>query len=224
MHRSGRYGAQRTPQQRRPCTANREHGTFRIVICCSACLFAVQRSCRPRARMRSAIGHISGPARSPIRAAAICAARLHRRTRIGQIVAAFSLVRPAWCAARDGQLWVWFGVCRALTNRTLTPPEEAKGPWCELDRGSTLKQMGWTVQADGGNHDGCRCDAHGCRRCRPRISGDLLCVGGGHSFRVFPPLRRQAGAVSIQGTSESSFGLAAHSGSKRPSSTSDDHH
>lgn len=35
----------------------------------------------------------------------------------------------------------WLGVCRAPINRTLTPPEEAKSPWCELDGGSTLKQI-----------------------------------------------------------------------------------
>jgi len=47
------------------------------------------------------------------RAATVCAARLRRRAQIGPIVVALSLVRPAWCAARDGQLWGWFGVCRA---------------------------------------------------------------------------------------------------------------
>jgi len=32
--------------------------------------------------------------------------------------------------------------CRTPINRTLTPPEEAKGPWCELDRGIDSKTNG----------------------------------------------------------------------------------
>ncbi len=36
----------------------------------------------------------------------------------------------------------WLGVCRAPISRTLTPPEEAKGPWCELDRGIDSKTNG----------------------------------------------------------------------------------
>jgi hypothetical protein len=34
------------------------------------------------------------------------------------------------------------GVCGAPTNRTLTPLEEAKSPWCELDKGIDSKTNG----------------------------------------------------------------------------------
>ena len=42
--------------------------------------------------------------------------------------------------------WAALGLGSAFAELLLTglqpSPEEAKGPWCELDRGSTLKRMG----------------------------------------------------------------------------------
>ena len=35
-------------------------------------------------------------------------------------------------------------------SRTLAPPKEGRGPWCELDRGLTLKQLSgpyWRMEA-----------------------------------------------------------------------------
>jgi hypothetical protein len=51
-----------------------------------------------------------------------------------------SVAGPAWCAARDGQLCGWFGVCRPH-NRTLAPPEEAEVPGVSLTGGRLYRQM-----------------------------------------------------------------------------------
>lgn len=48
---------------------------------------------------------------------------------------------PAWCTARDGQLWGWFAVCRLRMNRTLGPPEEAKVPSVSLTGRGLYRQV-----------------------------------------------------------------------------------
>ena len=74
---------------------------------------------------------------------------------------------------------------RPSINRTLAPPEEAKVPGVSLTRGRlSNKTRGWTLPADGGDHDGYRCDAHWCLRRCPCIPGDLLCAGGSLFCRV----------------------------------------
>ncbi len=185
MPRSGRSG--RAANFAGETTAHSEYGALplRIVIHRSACSFAVQRSCRPRTRMRTAIGLClwTGQIADSTRLSSVRLARVGR-PQIRQIVAALSLTRPDWCAARDGQLWGWLGVCRPPVNRTLAPPEEANVPGMSLTGG-------WTLQADEGNpdrgHDGnCRCDTHWCRDGCPCISGDHLCGGGGLVYPGFP--------------------------------------
>jgi hypothetical protein len=59
-----------------------------------------------------------------------------------------SLPRYPWCAARDGPLWGWYGVCRPPLNRTLAPPGEAKVPGVSLPGGRLYRQM--KVIAKGG--------------------------------------------------------------------------
>jgi len=48
---------------------------------------------------------------------------------------------PACLVRRDRQPWGQSGVCIAPMSRSLAPPKEGRGPWCELGRGPTLKQL-----------------------------------------------------------------------------------
>ena len=140
--------------------------------------------CRPRTRMRSAIGRVSGQARSPIpRGCHPCGSPAQARADQTDRVA-FGLAGPAWCAARDGQLLGLFRRLQTSYEQDFSPAGRGQSPWCESDRGRTL-------QADGGNHDrghdgNFRCDTHWCRSCCPCISGDHHCGGGGLVYPGFP--------------------------------------
>jgi hypothetical protein len=177
----------------------------------------VQRSRRARTRMRLAIGlHLWTGPHPPcrFRVTTIRAARPRRRADQADRCR-LSLAGPAWRAARDGQLRGRCGVCRPPMNRTLALPQEAKVPGVSLPGGRLSNTRGWTRQADGGNHDGCRCDAHCCRHFRPGTSGNPLYDGGGLVYLGFP-LNAGGQLVSIQRTSKSSSGSAARGESRRP--------
>ena len=60
--------------------------------------------------------------------------------RSGRSLPPSGLAGPAWCAARDGQLRGWFGVCRPSVNRTLAPPEEAEVPGVSLTGSRLYRQ------------------------------------------------------------------------------------
>ena len=131
-HRSGRSGAANSTAET-PYMPNRAL-SFRIITYRPARSLAAQRSCRPRTRMAPSSAYI--PASARFRAATIRVVG----AQISQIAAALSLVRPAWSAG-IGSLWSRSSVCEAPMSRTLAPPKEGRGPWCELDRGPTLKQL-----------------------------------------------------------------------------------
>jgi len=168
-HRSGRSGAANSTAET-PYMPNRAL-SFRIITYRPARSLAAQRSCRPRTRMAPSSAYI--PASARFRAATIRVVG----AQISQIAAALSLVRPAWSAG-IGSLWSRSSVCEAPMSRTLAPPKEGRGPWCELGRGPDSKTIKRTLQADGGYHDDCRCDTHCYRRGGPCIRGALLCGFG----------------------------------------------
>jgi hypothetical protein len=80
-----------------------------------------------------------------------------------------------------------FGLVRRLQTsyeRDLSPVGGGQGPWCESDGG-------WSLQADGGNHDrghdgNFRCDTHWYRRFCCCNSGVHHCGGCGLVYPGFP--------------------------------------
>ena len=93
------------------------------------------------------------------------------------------LASPASCAAGSAAL----GLVRRLQTsyeQDFSPAGRGQSPWCQPDRG-------WTLQADGGNHDrwhdgNFRCDTHWCRGCCSCNCGARLCGGGGLVYPGFP--------------------------------------
>ncbi len=115
---------------------------FRIVVHHSACSFAVQRSCRPHTKMRSAIGQRlwTGQIADSARLLSVRLARVGAR-RPGR-----SLPPSAWLGLLGAPRGMGSsGAGSALQTsyqQDFSPAGRGQGPWCEPDRGSTLKLTG----------------------------------------------------------------------------------
>ncbi len=93
-------------------------------------------------------------------------------------------------------------------EQDVSPGGRGQGPWCESDRGLTLSKWRWTPQADGGNDDGSRCDAHCCRRCRRCISRALRPGVRGTDRHTPSRRRRQPDACAHHAEKAASAGNA----------------
>jgi hypothetical protein len=113
------------------------------------------------------------------------------------------------------------GLARRLPSsyeQDFSPAGRGQGPWCELDGGSTLKQMG--VDCTGGR----RLSRWLSLRYSSLPALSPLYIWGSSSWCGRPGLacvaskqRQHAGVVPIQGPVSPGSGLATHSGSERPS-------